>query len=347
MTVESSKIFRDHYTNLLKHPEQAQQDPATLATIRQTFKALGSLGTDAPEKLQVEGRDIPVNTLKRKDLKVFAQFAKKFLQKAEVPEAAAEEMRASLQAIKEHHGGYGRELSRRWAEAETQIALHTTLEAPTEGDDIAIEAKNRVLTALSTQQSQARDLEKQLKKDQRQAKILQGVGIGLVVASSLAFIGGMVALLAFAAPLAIAVSLIVIGGLGAAGFSSLITSAYLKKSPAKFDASLQQFTKLEAYKKSVSEPEFARFAADPKNNYARLKSNDNTFYKLLDIYALQKGYDQDLQKAHDILKDLAAKPVAAGMVLGQPEFQKLNDERTRINALRVELGLEQLPNPDF
>lgn len=352
MNVNDSKLFIEHYTNLLNEPKAIQNPKEMLEILNQTFEALGSLQTGAPMQLKIEGRAISVNSLKHRDLETFVKLTKKFMRNVEVSEEQAEVMRDKLEVIKQRNFYSLRHL----ADVEKELPLHTLLKPQQQGEVMSVgeEASNRILKALKSEQEGARDLKTKVDQLKRSDKIKRAVGIGLIVGGAVAFIGVLATLLVFAAPLAglaaIASVPFFLGVFLASGVFSSEKNGFLRPLEANLQSNLEKFVQLEKYKKAVAEPDFDEFAKDPANNYERLKVDDTTFYKFLDLYILQKNYEKELKIVQENLSRIdQSKLIQSVMVMKEmePQISNLNSNLMQVNMLRNAIQLQPLSKPDF
>lgn len=344
MSVDNSKIFMEHYAHLLNQPEAIHDPKQMLETLNETFEALGSFRTSAPKQLNIDGRTISVNSLKKEDVQTFAKLTKTFLHQVKIPEKQAEKMRSDLEKARKLNDAYKSNELQRLVDVEEELSLRSVLEPEKLGDDIGVEANNRIQRELKLTQDKAREQEKKINPAKKERhKLLRKVGIGLIIGGAVVFGVGLAALIVFM-PFSPLIVLAVMALTLPSMIGTLITIMpnFEENSLQK---NIQKFVELEKYKKYVAEPEFVDFAKNGWNEYERLKVGDNTFYAFLDLYSLQRNYERALETARTELSkiDISKQPVHANGIISA----LYRDHLSPINQLRRALWLQPLPTPNY
>lgn len=353
MTAVDRKVFREYYSDLLKDlkdPKQMNQNRAEIIdTLTKTFDALGSLNQEVPKDIVIKGKTIPIHEMGPKELQIFAEFAKKFLQKEEMNENHAEILRekipqakVGLETVSTKGTWFGEDQKlsalKNLSSARNQILLHEKTEDKPEIDvnDVSVNAKNHINRLLRTEQTKALELERKLKEVQRKITVLNTVFYGLTVTGLLVALIGI----PFAASAFIAAGLVLLytgAGIMAAGVfakgSNILFREQESKIEKNFNASFAKLERLEEYKKFINQENFVKFTNE--NKYANFKDNDEKFLQFMDLYVLQQKYDRGRLELDRKFQERNFVGLEAKSVEVEKNFKEIND-------LRAKLGLDPL-----
>lgn len=302
MTVIERSTFRNYFDDLIAHPERADENlNDVFAKLTETFTALASLMTDSPRDILIRGETIHIRELTAKEIKIFTEFAKKFLENHEVSEEQAEALldtmifvERGIMKLSEEGVSHGSSLKEDAVLdvriAKKQILLHEKFQEETPAKDISIEAKNHIKRLLASTQVQAHQAEIKFDKAMEKQRNFATLSVG-AVAGGVGLFAVSIALLAVGGP--IAVGIIGLIGIGAflGGFISLIrgdTNAEIKQVQKEYNMSIDKLERLESYKKLVMDEKFREFAADPANYYHQIRNDDAKFEEFLDRYHVLK-----------------------------------------------------------
>lgn len=303
------KVFRDFYTELLKHPESLHKNKETiLKNLNEIFKALGSLNTQAPENIFIEGIPIRLKEMTFSDLTILSKFANIFFEKCPLSEAEAEKILENMNAAeksiywKNSQGPVGSSVQREHAiqdlhHIKAQIYIHEDLEIRPVFDpyDFKTEAKNHVKQLFGQTQIKLQKAEEKLKQDEKKAVYIQAAAAGTIIVGTLLALSTPVVAAFVVLTLPIALAIFFSGALTAyAGFLPLwlynfqFKDGYTEESRKEVDQLLNKLEKLETYKKAIDDPSFLEFINDKKHNYHARKNDHEQFEQLLELYQKEK-----------------------------------------------------------
>lgn len=355
--------FQNYFNDLKKHPNRITDKNAMIETLNKTFEALGSLNSRAPKDLHIRGKTIHVNVLGPRELKTFAEFAKKFLQQADISQAQAQTMVHHLNAaakasitVSTTTGFFeARETLKLGPlmdlrKIKSQIRTRENFEAVPEGglSQVASAAQGRIGNLLKNEQKKVEAAENKIIQGKKKAIVANvaavtaiGVGIASLVLG-LASTG--IGIFLF---LVIAGATLMSGGVGgiALPWQKLLTA----KPEEELNQSLEKLDQLEEYKTRVVEQGFTTFAQNPANGYDRLGAKNETFVKFLELYSIQNDYEQKRDAVRQHLEEADRRGegqplIARAQLLANvnPEITDLNNDLANVNKLRLDLGLELL-----
>lgn len=323
--IPDSKAFRTYYSDLLKQVKKAPSPSLTedtIETVYHTFKAL----REGKGEVRLKNHSIEVSRLKGDDLKVFAEFSKKFFKNVFVEEKKAMSLFHEIGEVHEklQKEGVSKKVLRGMEEAKHRVVSYMQVD---EGKSLEDPFLGEIGKALKIEQEGAQQLDKKLSK-LKKFNSFKYAGRGV-------FVGGMATMLGafFLLPLFPAGFFIMVIGAGVHVFVENKLRE-MKSAEREIKTSSSQIEQLERFKQN-SELRKGLSEFLKKNGLEDVFRKEKSIGKCLTLYELETKF----HGANDALEKKKSKEVAVSL---KEEIDRVGELLKQANALRVELELEPI-----